>query len=176
MPMRSSTAIGGIWILAAMTLVAGCSARRGAAVAASPPHSGPPPAGEGADGVNGANFTNGAALEEVIAYAQAQIGKPYCWGGEGPGCFDCGGLAQMAWSKVGVKIPRTSQAIAESVPEIDESDDLRAGDILWWPQGHVAIYAGDGFMIEALNARKGVVRRPIQAAKRPSRVLRPVRS
>ena len=46
----------------------------------------------------------------VIAYAEAQLGKPYQWGGTGPAAFDCSGLAMMAYRAAGLTIPRTSQA------------------------------------------------------------------
>jgi peptidoglycan DL-endopeptidase CwlO len=46
----------------------------------------------------------------VIAYAEAQLGKPYQWGGTGPDAFDCSGLAMMAYRAAGITIPRTSQA------------------------------------------------------------------
>jgi cell wall-associated NlpC family hydrolase len=48
-------------------------------------------------------------------------------------------------------------------------DEVRAGDILWWP-GHVGLYAGQGWSIEALDSRHGIVRRP---ARNPYRALRP---
>ena len=111
--------------------------------------------------------TTARALE-VVAFVSAQIGKPYCWGGNGPRCFDCSGLAHAAWSRAGMRIPRTSEDIALSLPEIP-SDDVRAGDILWWP-GHVGIYAGYGWVIDALDTRHGVVRRP---ASDPYRAFRP---
>jgi cell wall-associated NlpC family hydrolase len=47
-------------------------------------------------------------------------------------------------------------------------DEVRPGDILWWP-GHVGIYVGSGWSIEALDSH-GVVRRP---ASNPYRALRP---
>jgi cell wall-associated NlpC family hydrolase len=68
-----------------------------------------------------------------------------------------------------VRVPRTSSAIASELPEVP-LEDVRAGDILWWP-GHVAIYAGSGWEIEALDARDGVVRRP---ARDPYRAFRPL--
>jgi len=104
----------------------------------------------------------------AVAFASAQVGKPYCWGGTGPRCFDCSGLAQTAWRSVGVRVPRTADAIADALPAVS-LDDVRAGDILWWP-GHVGIYAGNGWVVEALDARHGVVVRP---AWSPARAFRP---
>jgi cell wall-associated NlpC family hydrolase len=104
----------------------------------------------------------------VIDFAWAQIGKRYCWGGTGPSCFDCSGLVQRAWGAAGVRLPRTADAIASELPEVP-LDEVRAGDILWWP-GHVGLYAGDGWVVEALDRRHGVVRRP---AMRPRRAFRP---
>src|SRR4029453_9526198 len=54
----------------------------------------PPPSGGGGGG-------SGSAAA-VVAYARAQVGKPYCYGGSGPGCFDCSGLTMMAWRQAGV--------------------------------------------------------------------------
>ncbi len=112
------------------------------------------------------------AAGNVVAFAQAQVGRPYCWGGTGPGCFDCSGLAMTAWRQAGVRLPRTADAIAQALPEVPLKA-VRPGDILWWP-GHVAIYAGDGWSVEALNARSGVVMRrppPPRRAFRPTATL-----
>ncbi|HEX8792052.1 MAG TPA: C40 family peptidase [Polyangiaceae bacterium] len=106
--------------------------------------------------------------QEVLAFARAQVGRRYCWGGTGPSCFDCSGLVQRAWSTVGVRLPRTSGAMGEALPDV-LVDDIRPGDILWYP-GHVALYAGEGRAIEALDSHDGVVER---VAKDPYRVLRP---
>jgi len=105
---------------------------------------------------------------EVVAFVAAQLGRPYCWGGMGPRCFDCSGLAGAAWHRVGVSIPRTTEAIAAALAEVP-LEEVRAGDILWWP-GHVGIYAGNGWVIDALDSRHGVVAR---AAKDPYRAFRP---
>ncbi|MGH7269593.1 MAG: C40 family peptidase [Polyangiaceae bacterium] len=109
-----------------------------------------------------------ARAAEVVSYASAQVGKRYCWGGEGPACFDCSGLVQRAWAFAGVRVPRTSGAIASQLAEVS-LDHVRAGDILWWP-GHVGIYAGRGLEVEALDARDGVVRR---REAHPRRAFRP---
>ena len=108
----------------------------------------------------------------VMEFAWAQVGKRYCWGGTGPSCFDCSGLVQRAWATVGVRLPRTADAIASELPEVPlEAAQLRAGDILWWP-GHVGLYAGDGWVVEALDRRHGVIRRRISAQRPPHRAFR----
>jgi peptidoglycan DL-endopeptidase CwlO len=109
-----------------------------------------------------------AQASTVIGFAWAQVGKRYCWGGTGPTCFDCSGLVQRAWGAAGVRLPRTADAIASVLPEVPLGQ-VRAGDILWWP-GHVGLYAGEGWVVEALDRRHGVVRRP---ATRPHRAFRP---
>jgi cell wall-associated NlpC family hydrolase len=104
----------------------------------------------------------------AVAFAGEQLGKGYCWGGTGPSCYDCSGLVSRAWATVGVRLPHSSEAIASALPEV-ALDDVRAGDVLWWP-GHVALYAGSGWTIEALDARDGVIMR---AARAPRRAFRP---
>jgi peptidoglycan DL-endopeptidase CwlO len=88
--------------------------------------------------------------EKAVAFAYAQLGCPYLFGGTGP-ChtgFDCSGLTQAAWASAGVAIPRTSfeQADLPSVPEAD----LEPGDILEFDgDGHVGLYVGSGMLIDA---------------------------
>jgi cell wall-associated NlpC family hydrolase len=105
---------------------------------------------------------------QVVAYAHRQIGKRYCWGGLGPGCFDCSGLVKEAWASVGVRLPHSSDSIPAILAEVPLSE-VRPGDILWWP-GHLALYAGNGWTIEALDRRDGVVAR---AVRDPERAFRP---
>jgi len=50
------------------------------------------------------------AAGKILAYAEAQLGKPYVYGATGPDAFDCSGLAMMAYRAAGITIPRTSQA------------------------------------------------------------------
>lgn len=104
----------------------------------------------------------------MLAFAAAQLGRRYCWGGTGPSCFDCSGLVQRAWRSAGVTLPRTSGGMGAALGEVP-LQDIRPGDVLWWP-GHVALYAGRGREIEALDSQHGVVERP---AASPYRALRP---
>jgi cell wall-associated NlpC family hydrolase len=50
----------------------------------------------------GASTRTPPAKAQVIAYARAQIGKPYAWGGTGPDAYDCSGLVMMAYRQIGV--------------------------------------------------------------------------
>ncbi len=108
------------------------------------------------------------ARGHVLAFASAQIGRPYCLGGRGPGCWDCSGLAQAAWRAAGVSVPRTSQAQADKLPRLPLSE-VRPGDIVWRP-GHVGIYAGGAWVIAATKTGDFVRYQPLkgyQLALRP---------
>jgi cell wall-associated NlpC family hydrolase len=69
---------------------------------------------------------------------------------------------------MGVRLPHSSDAIPARLQEVP-LPDVRPGDIFWWP-GHLALYAGAGWTIEALDARDGVVMR---RARLPRRAFRP---
>ncbi|MFI1781098.1 C40 family peptidase [Streptomyces rubiginosohelvolus] len=87
---------------------------------------------------------------DAVAYAVRQIGKPYVWGAEGPDSFDCSGLTSEAWSAAGRTIPRTSQEQWKRLPRVPLSA-LRPGDlVIYFPKAtHVALYIGDGLVVQA---------------------------
>ncbi|WP_067604790.1 C40 family peptidase [Nocardiopsis listeri] len=109
-------------------------------------------------------------VEQVIANAETQLGVPYVWGGTTPDVgFDCSGLLQWAFQEAGVSIPRVTHDQWNAGSKV-EWDDLERGDLLFWRSdptapdyiSHVAIYLGDGQMLEAprtgLNVRVTSVR------------------
>ena len=82
----------------------------------------------------------------IVAAAYSQLGVPYVWGGTSPGRgLDCSGLTQYCYRCAGISIPRTSGAQLAGGTIVSNPSP---GDICWTP-GHVAIYIGNGQMIEA---------------------------
>jgi peptidoglycan DL-endopeptidase CwlO len=87
---------------------------------------------------------------QVVAFAFAQIGKPYRWGAEGPDSYDCSGLALSAWRTAGVPLPHNAARQYRATARLSR-DDLRPGDLVFFygPITHVGIYIGDSRMIHA---------------------------
>ncbi|MEW1687879.1 NlpC/P60 family protein [Streptomyces sp. NPDC091265] len=114
---------------------------------------------KGTDKAQGALVASGALSSarppseeggEAVRYAIGQIGKPYVWGAEGPGSFDCSGLTSQAWASAGRTIPRTSQEQWRQLRKVAVSA-LRPGDlVIYFPKAtHVALYIGNGLVVQA---------------------------
>jgi len=90
------------------------------------------------------------AGKQALAFATAQIGKPYVWGAEGPGSYDCSGLTSQAWAAAERPIPRTSQEQWRQLPRIPVQD-MRPGDLVIYhgDASHVGMYVGDGLIVHA---------------------------
>jgi peptidoglycan DL-endopeptidase CwlO len=101
--------------------------------------------------------------DKAVAFEFAQIGCPYVYGGTGP-CnqgFDCSGLAQAAWAAAGVAIPRDSYEQWAELPHVSVSS-IEPGDLLIYNgQGHVAMYVGNGYIIDAPQTGMDVQRIPM---------------
>ncbi|MCX4905477.1 NlpC/P60 family protein [Streptomyces sp. NBC_00878] len=118
--------------------------------------------------------------DEALRYAVEQIGKPYEWGAEGPDTFDCSGLTSQAWGSAGRSIPRTSQEQWAQLPRV-ELGELRPGDlVVYFPEAtHVALYLGDGMVLQ--SPRPGatvkvspIAANPILGAVRPDTEAEPL--
>lgn len=98
-----------------------------------------------------------AGADAAIAEARRQIGKPYEWGGSGPDSFDCSGLTSWAWRAGGKKLSHSSRAQFSETSRVS-FENIKPGDLLFYgdPIHHVALYIGDGQMIEAPQTGKNV--------------------
>ncbi|MFE5051724.1 C40 family peptidase [Streptomyces sp. NPDC056637] len=117
-----------------------------------------------ASGALSSRRTPSRAGDTALAYAVKQIGKPYVWGAEGPAAFDCSGLTSQAWVHAGQAIPRTSQEQWARLPRVP-LNELRPGDlVVYFPEAtHVAMYLGDGMVVQAPRPGAKVKVSPIAA-------------
>jgi cell wall-associated NlpC family hydrolase len=98
--------------------------------------------------------------EKAVAFAYAQIGKPYQWGATGPGSYDCSGLVMAAWAYAGVTIPRDTYEQWAGLPHIPVSQ-MQPGDLIIYDgEGHVGMFVGDGYIIDAPHTGADVERIP----------------
>lgn len=83
--------------------------------------------------------------QRIVDVAAAQSGDQYRYGASGPSQFDCSGLTQYVHKKVGIGLPRTSDAQRGAVPNVSRSD-MKPGDLVFFHDGgsvyHVGIFAG----------------------------------
>ncbi|ARF77326.1 glycoside hydrolase [Kitasatospora albolonga] len=133
-----------------------------------------PGAGTGTGAGAGAGSGYAAKAEQVLAFARAQIGKPYVWGASGPSSYDCSGLTQAAWREANVTLPRTTWDQVKVGTRVATSD-LQPGDLVFFYDdiSHVGIYKGDGMMIHApkpgTNVREeSIYSMPIYGSVRPA--------
>ncbi|MGW7278713.1 NlpC/P60 family protein [Streptomyces sp. NPDC054844] len=117
-----------------------------------------------ASGALGDDAKPSAEGDRAVRFAVEQLGKPYEWGAEGPASYDCSGLTSVAWDRAGTPIPRTSQeqwARLDHVP----LGELRPGDlVVYFPEAtHVAMYLGDGMVVQAPRPGAEVKVSPIAA-------------
>ncbi|PAN01896.1 glycoside hydrolase [Streptomyces sp. Alain-F2R5] len=92
----------------------------------------------------------GTKAEKALAFARAQIGKPYVWGATGPGSYDCSGLPQAAWKAADVTLPRTTYDQVNAGTTVPVSQ-AQPGDLVFFYDdlSHVGLYIGNGMMIHA---------------------------
>ncbi|MEU0035399.1 NlpC/P60 family protein [Streptomyces sp. NPDC006333] len=111
---------------------------------------GTPSATTGTSGTPATDSSYAAKAGRAIAFARAQIGKPYVWGATGPGSYDCSGLTQAVWKAAGVTLPRTTYDQVNAGTTVSLSA-IEPGDLVFFYDdiSHVGLYIGNGMMIHA---------------------------
>ena len=97
-----------------------------------------------------------AQLTTALRAAESRQGLPYVWGADGPASFDCSGLVEWSFAQAGVPMPRVAADQARTGAAVPVSQ-LQPGDLLFYHTdptapgyiSHVAIYVGNGWMIQA---------------------------
>lgn len=136
-----------------------------------------------------------AQIETVIARAMSQLGVQYAWGGgnaNGPTLgirdggvadsygdynkvgFDCSGLTLYAFAGVGISLPHYTGYQYQHGTKVSPSE-MQRGDLIFYGPGasqHVAIYLGDGQMIEAPNSGSVVKISPVRWSGMTESVVR----
>ncbi|MEU3252805.1 NlpC/P60 family protein [Streptomyces sp. NPDC006997] len=97
-----------------------------------------------------ADSSYASKAEKALAFARAQIGKPYVWGATGPDSYDCSGLTQAAWNAAAISLPRTTYDQVNAGTTVSLSS-AQPGDLVFFYDDvtHVGIYIGNGMMIHA---------------------------
>lgn len=93
--------------------------------------------------------------QAVVDYACQFIGNPYVWGGTSlTDGADCSGFVQSVYANFGISLPRTTWD-QEYVGTGISYEEAQPGDLILY-EGHVGIYMGDGQIVNAINASKGI--------------------
>lgn len=114
-------------------------------------------------GGNSSGPASSGGAGAAIAFARAQLGKPYVYAAAGPDSYDCSGLTMRAWQAGGVSMPHYSGAQYDMFPHVSLGA-LQPGDLLFWGPGgsdHVAMYTGGGMVIYAPHTGAFVKEGPI---------------
>lgn len=126
----------------------------------------PLPTGDGAKAMPpGFGLPTDPRARAMVAFAAAQLGKPYVWGATGPAAFDCSGLTQAAAAAGGTPISRTTTSQVHDGRPITGLDQAQPGDLLFIAGSlgsatnprHVGIYAGHSLVINAYDTKHGVI-------------------
>ena len=114
---------------------------------------------DGTGTLSGVAATLKPSAVSVVAQAERFVGLRYLWGGLSAWGFDCSGLVWDVFRVHGLTIPRDADPQFHHGTPVARSQ-LRPGDLLFWGSrnyaDHVAIYAGNGSMVEAPDSAHSV--------------------
>lgn len=100
-----------------------------------------------------------AKRKEVADFAVQFVGNPYVWGGTSlTNGADCSGFVMSVFANFGYELPRVAAAQYQASQQ-KEISQMEVGDLVFYGAGiyHVALYIGNGTVVHALNANKGIV-------------------
>ena len=100
-----------------------------------------------------------AKRKEVADFAVQFVGNPYAWGGTSlTNGADCSGFVMSVFASFGYDLPRVAAAQYQASQQ-KEISQMEVGDLVFYGAGiyHVALYIGNGKVVHALNANKGIV-------------------
>lgn len=107
--------------------------------------------------------SNADLRKEIVSYALKFVGNPYVWGGESlTRGADCSGFVQAIYADFGYSIPRVSSDQAASAGKKVSEGELKPGDLIFYANSnghvnHVAMYIGNGMIVQAANSRQGII-------------------
>lgn len=102
----------------------------------------------------------GAVNGDIVATAKQFIGVPYVANSSDPNVgFDCSGFVMHVFGLLGMSLPHNANTQGQLGTVVPMSEAI-PGDLLVW-EGHVAIYVGDGMMIDSARPGTAINIRPI---------------
>jgi cell wall-associated NlpC family hydrolase len=117
----------------------------------------------GYTGPSGAQEPTSKQRQQLVQSAQSFSGSPYKLGGTTAQGIDCSGLIKAVYTKYGYgNIQHSASWQGRNIPGVRTSfSNLKPGDLVAWKDGsHIAIYAGNGYIIDA-SSRRGTTTRPL---------------
>jgi NlpC/P60 family len=115
-------------------------------------------------------MASGNQADQALAFARAQIGKPYVFGATGPNSYDCSGLVYAAYKSVGITLGRTTYQQVLNGTAVSRTE-LKIGDLVFPDAGHVQIYSGGGNIVESPHTGANVREVPMWGFWKARRII-----
>lgn len=101
------------------------------------------------------DYKTSVSPDSLVSFAMQYVGNPYVWGGNSlTQGADCSGFVHLVFQNFGISTPRYSQSFLTSGQPVSYNN-MKKGDVVVYP-GHVAIYAGNGVIVEAQSTKAGI--------------------